>query len=135
MVAVPAHHVRHVAVYPFLKEIVSAVKTGGAFVPTLYPFAFRKFPFIACLIHYEQTDAVGNVIHHRSLWVMTHAEGVYTEILQVAQTAFPHLFRHNGTERAGIMMDADSLNLHILPIEGKTGIGIESESAYAYGYI
>ena len=104
MVAVAAHHVGHVGIDPFLKEVVCAVERRCAHVPAFNPFALGKLPLIGGFVHYEQSEAVAKVVEGRSLGIVAHTDSVDAHSLEVFEAAFPYLVGNNGAEHAGIVV-------------------------------
>jgi hypothetical protein len=51
---------------------------------------------------------------------MAGADGIDADFLQLAQTPFQHLVRHRRAERAGIVMNADALELGRNAVEQKS---------------
>ena len=58
VIPVTTHHIRHIAFNPFFKEIKRAVIAWLTYIPSLYPFPFREFPFIRSLIHHQEPHSV-----------------------------------------------------------------------------
>ena len=104
MIAVTTYHIGYVPFYPLLEEVESTVITRSTHIPALYPFAFRKLPFVRDFIHYKKSQAVTQFIKNGGLWVMAHADGIYANPFQVIQAAFPYLRRHYCTQHSCIMM-------------------------------
>ena len=131
VVPVAAHHVRHVAFDPHLEEVITAVETGRADVPPLDPLALGELPLVRSLIHDQQPQFVAQVVDHRSLRIVAHADGVHTDSAQVLQTPAPHFGRDSRTQHPGIVMQADPFDLHPAAVQGKPPVGIECQRAEA----
>ena len=127
--AVAAHHVGHVAVDPVLKIGIGTLKLGGAGVPSLHPFALGELPFVRGLVHHQQSHLVAQVVELGGVGVVAHAQGVHADVLQLGQTAAPHLLRHGHTQHAGVVVHADAFHLHPLAVEGETFVGRELQRA------
>ena len=56
---------------------------------------------------------------------MGAADGIDTNLLEVLEAATPHIVGHGSTERAGIVMQTDALDLHPAAIEREALVGIE----------
>ena len=132
MVAVTTHHVGYVPLNPFLKEIESSVETGGTHVPSLYPLALGKFPFVAGFVHHHQTQFVAQVIHIGGLRIVAHADGIGSHLLQVTQTAFPHIARDYAAQHTSIVVQTYTFHLHPFAVQGKSFVGIELEGTQTY---
>ena len=125
VIAVAAHHIGHIAVDPLLEEVVGAVERWGADVPALDPLALGEFPFVGSLVHHEQTKFVAKVIEDGRLRIVGATDGIHTNLLEVLEATTPHIVGHGSTERAGIVMQTDALDLHPAAIERKALVGIE----------
>ena len=125
MVAVAAHHVGYVAVYPFLEEVECALIARCATVPTLEPLPLRELPLVAGLVHNEESQLVAEVVEHRCLWVVAHADGVHANLLQLLQPMLPYLRRYDGPQHTRIVMQADTLHLHPLTVQGEAVVRVE----------
>ena len=131
VIAVAAHHVGHIAVDPLLEEVVGSVERWGADVPALDPLALGKFPFVGSLVHHEQAEFVAKVIEDGCLRIVGAADGIDTNLLEVLEASTPHIVGHGSTERAGIVMQTDALDLHPAAIERKALVGIELQRTQA----
>ena len=131
MIAVAAHDVGDVALYPLLEEVGRALKAGLALVPSLYPLALGKLPLVAALVHDEQAQLVAQVIHDGGLRIVAHADGIGSHGLERLEAAAPYLGRHYGTQHTGIVVEAYALDFHVLAVEGKALVGTEVEGAQA----
>ena len=132
MIAVATHHVGHIAVNPFLEEIERAIVGRCAVVPSFHPFLFRELPFVASLIHHEQSFLVANVIEHRSLRIVAHANGIGTHLLQFLHFPHPYFARNDSTEYSCVMVQTHTLHLHPFSIERKTLVGIKLKCAQTH---
>ena len=132
VVAVASHHVSHIAVDPFLEEIVSAIESRLAVVPTFHPFLLREFPFVTSLVHHEQSLLVTNVVEHWSLWIMTHANGIRTHSLQFLHLSHPYFARNSRTEHTCVVVQTHTLHLHPFAIKCKSFVGIELQRAQTH---
>ena len=129
VVAVAAHHVCYVAVNPFLEEVERALIARRAAVPAFEPLPLRELPLVAGLVHDEESQLVAEVVEHRCLWVVAHADGIHANLLQLLQPMLPHLRRHDGSQHAGIMVQTHALHLHPLTVQGEAVVRVELQRA------
>ena len=135
VISVATHHIHHVLFHPFLEEIERTIITWFTSVPSFYPFAFRKFPFIESLVFYQQSHLITKVIECGSLWIMTHSNGVYANLLEVFQSSFPYIARNYGSQSTSIMMQTYSFHFHPLTIQGKSLIGVELQGSQSCSHL
>ena len=131
MASVAPHHVGHVAVDPLFEVAVGAFVARPSLVPSLEPLALGKFPLVAGLVHDKHAQLVADVVESGRMGIVGHAQGIHADVLQLLHTASPYLLGHSCAEHAGIIVDADSLHLHPLSVEGKALVGRELEGAEA----
>ena len=134
MVAVAAHHVGHVALYPFFEEVVCALIAGVTLIPTFQPLALRELPFVARFVHDEQAQRIAEIVDHWRLRVVAHANGIHADVLQILEPPLPHVARDHRTEHSGIVVQAYTLYLHIASVNGKTFVGREVERTQSHSH-
>ena len=133
MIPVAADHVRDVGGRPLVKQLGV---TGPARLPVVAaadPFVFGRREFVERLVLHQQAQPVAQVQQFRRGRIVAGADGVDADFLQQAQSPFQHLVRHRRAEAAGLVMDADALELHRLAVEKETLVGIEPRRADAEG--
>ena len=129
MVAVAQHHVAHIAVNPFLKEIGRSIVARCAVVPSRDPLTLWKFPLVGTFVHHEHSLLIADVIEHRSLNIMAHSDGIGSHQFQRTHPSAPHFFRDSRSEHSCIMVQTHTLHLHILPVELKSRVGIKLQGS------
>ena len=105
----------------------------------LFPFGLIKTavcaasPFVKGLLIDIEAQLVAQVQHFRKIQMMGKADGVAADFFQGKQALPPQLLRDSGSEAADILMDADALQLHRLPVDEKAPVRGDFHAAKAHG--
>ena len=124
MVAVAAQHGPQVGLAPLVEvEMITVLRFAGrVFAVVVVPV---PRPFVKGLIEDVKTQLIAQVVELRRERVMAGADGVATHLLEPRQAQGPDRRRDGVAERAGVLVDADALELGRAAVDQQAAVGIE----------
>ncbi len=131
MIAIAANHRGQVDGRPFIEIFRVSAGDELALVMAVGPFALAARPFVEGFVHHQKTHAVAQIEKFRRRRIMAGADGVGAHLPEQIETALPDFNGNRRTQRAGVLVKTDALELHRLPVERETLIGIEMKKTNA----
>ena len=92
-------------------------------------FVISRLPFVECLIENKQSECVTYSKKLRRGRIVGTTNGIASYTLEGLKATEPHLIWHCHAKTTGILMQAHSLEFHILAIEPESSIGIKADVA------
>ncbi len=131
MIAVADDEVLDVGDGPLGEDFAVAVMAGRAVVAAGDPLVLAGREFVKRLVHHEEAELVAEIEQGGVGRIVAGADGIGADFLEREQAAQEHFVRHGRADGAGIVMQADTLDLHIFPIEKKSLVRVEMKFANA----
>ena len=92
-------------------------------------FVISRLPFVECLIENKQSECVTYSKKLRRGRIVRTTNGIASYTLEGLKATEPHLIWHCHAKTTCILMQAHSLEFHILAIEPESSIGIKTDVA------
>ena len=121
MIAIAEDALAQVGVGPFLEKEMIVM------------FVFALGPAVEEFVHDQKAHAVTEIEKLRCGRIVGGADGIHAEVFQDGEAAFPDIQGNRGTDRAAVVMEADTFEFEILSIQPEAGFGTELRRADAEG--